>query len=147
MPMRRANPILASLVMAVLCVSAAASSPGTPVLGKKNLLSGGIGWGTAQPAVIFNGGDPSGRAYALRWTGWGNATAYAYGLNPIFKPQGGYYREPGRIELRAYRIARCVPGGPTAYTRLEARVAGRPGGPLGKWFAWGGWKTLCTWPS
>ena len=145
--MRRALVILPVQLLVVLCVAAAASSPRVVVLGKKNLLNNGAGWGTAEPTTVYNGGDPSGHAFHLRWTAWGSASAYAQGLNWIFKPQGGYYQKPGEIELRAYRIGQCVAGGPHAYTRLQARVAARPGGPLGKWFAWGGWRTICTWPS
>ncbi len=115
------------------------------VLGKKHLLRGGIGWGTAHPRLIFNGGDPSGRAWRLTWHGWGAPVAHARGVTSIFRPKGGYYRKPGAIELRASRIGRCTPHGPRAYTFLQARVAVRPGGRLTHWFAWGGSKSICTW--
>jgi hypothetical protein len=116
------------------------------VLGKKHLLTDGIGWGTAHPRVIFNGGDPAGQALQLRWRDWGAATAYARGVAPIPRPAGGYYAKRGVIEFRASRLGRCTPHGPRAYTRLQAREAIRPGGPLSRWFAWGGWKNICTGP-
>ena len=140
--------IAATLSIVALCADTPAGAQRPPVvLGKNHLLDGGRGWGRAHPASVDNGGDPSGDAFALRWAGWGDPSAYAHGLNWIFRPDGGYYREPGEIELRAYRLGQCVAGGPRAYTRLEARVVSRPGGPLGAWFAWGGWTTLCRWPS
>jgi hypothetical protein len=119
---------------------------GTIVLGKKNLLSDGTGWGSAHPSVIFNGGDPSGRAWNLQWIDWGTAVARARGLTSIFAPHGGYEAKPGVIELRASVIGRCSPTGPPAYTRLEARESASPGGPLGRWFVWGGWRTICQGP-
>jgi hypothetical protein len=127
-------------------VGAAAGAKTSVVLGKKHLLAYGIGWGTAHPRLIFNGGDPSGKAWHLRWRNWGAPSASARGLTWIFRPKGGYYRKPGAIELRASRIGRCTPHGPRAYTRLRARVAVRPGGHLTHWFAWGGWKSTCTGP-
>jgi hypothetical protein len=76
--------------------------------------------------VIFNGGDPSGRAWNLRWRGWGTPVATAQGLTWISRPAGGYYAKPAAIELRASRIGQCVPDGPRAYTQLQAREALRP---------------------
>jgi hypothetical protein len=114
-----------------------------PVLGKANLAPSSIGWGAAHPRIIFNGGVPSGRPWSLRWSSWGGGSATARGLTWLYRPTGGYYGKPGAIELRAYRLGQCVAGGPSAYTRLVARVAARPGGALGKWVAWGGWHSIC----
>jgi len=137
----------AGFILALLVASSAlGSSSASVVLGREHLLQGGQGWGTAHPSLIFNGGDPSGRAWDLRWSGWGSPVAEAHGLTWIFRPDGGYFGKPGAIELRASVIGRCTPSGPRAYTRLEARVAARPGGPLGKWFVWGGWKSTCVGP-
>ena len=116
------------------------------VLGKKHLLRYGVGWGTARPPVIFNGGVPNGKAWKLRWTGWRTTAALAHGLTWIYRPQGGYYARPGAIELRAYRIGRCTARGPLAYTRLQVREAAKPGGPLGRWEPWGGWHDICHGP-
>ena len=130
---------------ALAIVGTPAGAKTTVVLGKKHLLMEGIGWGTAHPRSIFNGGDPSGRAWHLTWRNWGAATAYARGLAPIPRPDGNYYG-PGVIEFRASRIGRCTRKGPRAYTFLQAREAVRPGGRLTHWFAWGGWKSICEGP-
>ena len=128
----------------VLASSALGSSSSVVVLGKRHVPANGQGWGTAHPRLIYNGGDPNGRAWQLQWTGWGSPVARAHGLTWIFRPHGGYFAKPGAIELRASVIGRCTSNGPRAYTRLEAREAVRPGGPLSRWFVWGGWKSTCT---
>lgn len=137
--------LLAALVACVAAAPAAAAPPAKPVLGAKSFAAPyGKGFGTVAPTEIFDGGDPSGRVFHIRWTGWGSRTAIGHGRNPIFKPRGGYYRKPARIELRATRLGRC--GKRRAYTRLEARVPKHPGGRLGHWFAWAGAKTICKPP-
>ena len=100
------------------------------------------GFGTAHPSTISNGGDPSGIVTRIRWTGWGRPTAIGYGLNSIFKPNGGYYPRLVRIELRAQQLVRC--DGKLVYRQLSVRLPTRPGGPLGKWFLWSGAKSLCA---
>jgi hypothetical protein len=126
---------------------AARGGSGEIVLGAKHFVPFGIGWGTARPHVIFNGGDPSGRVWNIRWSNWGGAVAVGRGLNWIFRPQGGYYAEPTVIELRAYGVGQCSISGPAAYLHLVAREPSRPGGSLGPWFSWGGRgnHTLCRW--
>jgi hypothetical protein len=116
------------------------------VLGKHHLLRYGFGWGTQHPRSIFNGGDPGGKAWRLTWRNWGAASAYARGRAWIPRPGGNYYGKPGVIELRASHIGRCTRHGPGAYTFLQAREAVRPGGPLSRWFAWGGWASICKGP-
>jgi hypothetical protein len=116
-----------------------------PVLGSKAFSAPfGSGFGTAEPVDVFNGGDPSGEVSKIRWTGWGNPTAIGTGLNPIFKPHGGYYRKPARVELRATKLGKCKTK--VAYTRLEIRAPKHPGGKLGKWMLWAGAKTICEPP-
>jgi hypothetical protein len=128
---------------ATLAASAAAAAD--PVLGAKAFAAPyGKGFGTAEPSEIFNGGDPSGSVREIKWSGWGNPGAIGYGLNPIFKPHGGYYRKPARAELRATALGKC--GKQAAYTKLEIRVPKHPGGKLGKWMLWSGVKTLCKSP-
>lgn len=78
-----------------------------------------------------------------RWQSWGASVAIDYGRNAIFKPHGGYYGKLVRIELRAYDLGRCAARGPLAYRKLMVRAPSRPGGPLGRWSAWAGLKTLC----
>jgi hypothetical protein len=150
--LRQMARITATLAVAIsFMLIPCAASPGATrqvdvVLGKKNLLRYGVGWGAAHPRLIFNGGDPSGRAWNLRWSGWGSGIAVARGLTWISSPQGGYYSKPGAVELRAYRLGRCSANRPRAYTRMQVRVTVRPGGPLGRWFAWGGWRSICRGP-
>jgi hypothetical protein len=141
--------ILSSLVLVVSALAATVATPAgaaaDPVLGAKAFAAPyGEGWGTAEPSEIFNGGDPSGSVRNITWNGWGNPTAIGYGLNPIFKPHGGYYRKPARIELRATALGKC--GKQAAYTKLEVRIPKKPGGKLGKWFSWSGAKTICKSP-
>jgi len=116
----------------------AAEGRGVVVLGVAGSLPYGIGWGTPHPRTIFNGGVPSGRAWDLTWTGWGSKVAMARGLTYLYAENSGGYAGEGAIELRASQIGSCGLGGPMSYTRLEARVARRPGGPLGRWYAWSG---------
>jgi hypothetical protein len=151
-PTRRAPRLLlgaiAGCLLAIGATGVSVASAGAaanPVLGAKAFAAPyGEGFGTPEPSTIFNGGDPSGSVTKIKWSGWGNPTAIGYGLNPIFKPQGGYYRKPARIELRATDLGNC--GGRRAYTKLEARVPKHPGGKLGKWFSWSGAKTICKPP-
>jgi hypothetical protein len=106
-------------------VAASAGAAADPVLGSKAFTAPvGAGFGSAEPSEIFNGGDPSGSVTKIHWTGWGNPSAIGYGLNPIFKPGGGYYAKPARIELRATDLGHC--GTSRAYTRLEARFPQAP---------------------
>jgi hypothetical protein len=136
--------VLAMLVLALVAVTSAGAST-NPVLGSKSFTGPyGEGFGTAEPSAIFNGGDPSGSVRDIEWSGWGNPSAIGYGLNPIFKPHGGYYRKPARIELRATALGKC--GKQAAYTKLEVRIPKKPGGKLGKWFSWSGAKTICKSP-
>jgi hypothetical protein len=133
-----------AMVIGALCAALAVSAgaAANPVLGSKAFVApNGSGFGEAEPAAIFNGGDPSGSVTSITWSGWGNPTAIGYGLNPIFKPHGGYYAKLARIELRATDLGKC--GDRRAYTRLEARVPHHPGGKFGKWFTWSGAKTIC----
>jgi hypothetical protein len=124
--------------------SGASDSTGEVVLGSARFAQPhGEGWGTSKPAKIFNGGDPSGLVTQIYWTHWGSNVAIGHGLNAIFKPRGGYYRQLVHIELRAYDLGRCSANGPRAYTRLSVREPSRPGGPLGKWVSWSGSKTIC----
>jgi hypothetical protein len=136
--------VLVVLAFAAL-IASAASGAANPVLGAKAFAAvDGEGFGTAEPSEIFNGGDPSGEVTKIHWTGWGNPTAIGYGLNPIFKPGGGYYRKPAKIELRATDLGKCSMQ--SAYTRLEVRVPKHPGGKLGNWLLWSDAKTICKRP-
>ena len=101
----------------------------------------GEGWGTAHPAKIYNGGDPSGLVKEIQWTSWGGRTATGYGLGWIFKPGGGYYGRPVLVELRAQGLGHC--GSQPAYTQLAVRAPEKPEASLGAWQLWSDAKTLC----
>jgi hypothetical protein len=143
--------IVALLVLHVAIAGAETETPAgepateVPVLGSKSFTAlFGAGFGRPEPEVIFNGGDPSGEVTHINWRSWGGLIAIGYGLNPIFKPGGGYYRKPARIELRATELGTCGEG--AAYTRLEARFPSHPGGKLGPWRLWAGAKSICEPP-
>ena len=146
--MKRIALILAAITALAIPVAAnAEAEPMTavPVLGSKQFSDPyGAGFGHPEPEIIFNGGDPSGEVSEIHWTSWGGQVAIGYGRNPIFRPQGGYYRKLGRVELRASKLGKCV--GKPAYTRLEIRAPKRPGAKLGQWVLWSGAKTICEAP-
>jgi len=130
---------------ALVLVAATAAAEEVPVLGaKQQPLIVTRGFGNAHPRLIL-AGVPKGtgeKAWRLRWTGWGAATAHARGLTYRY---GGYHYGRVAIELRASRIGRCRRGGRRAYTFLEVRTAVRPGGRFDRWHAWLGWKNICGW--
>jgi len=146
---RHAKHVVLALVLLTVAFAGTALAAGgsRPVLGGKAFAPMGKGFGTAAPREIFNGGDPSGLVEKIKWSHWGQRTATGWGETSIFKPHGGYYPQLVRSELRATRLGRCTKNGRPAYTHLEERVPSRPGGPLGKWFAWSGEKSICHLPS
>jgi hypothetical protein len=145
---KRIALILAAITaLAIPAAANAEAEPMTaaPVLGSKQFSDPyGAGFGHPEPEVIFNGGDPSGEVSEIHWRSWGGTVAIGYGRNPIFRPQGGYYRKLGRVELRANKLGKCA--GKLAYTRLEIRAPKRPGAKLGQWVLWSGAKTICEAP-
>ena len=134
---------IALTVLAGAATVATANGTSSVVLGSAAFAPHGEGWGTTRPPKLFNGGDPSGLVTHIHWASWGGSTAIGYGLNPIFKPGGGYYSHMARIELRAHTLGKCSSRGPRAYTQLSFRVPSRPGGPLGPWEPWSGAKSVC----
>jgi hypothetical protein len=139
---RRLLPVLATAAVLLGLAAAPALARAGLVLGSHAFAGKyGEGWGKVEPAEIFNGGDPSGSVRNIKWRNWGDPTAIGHGLNPIFKPHGGYYRKPARIELRATEIGRC--SGHRAYRKLEVRIPKKPGGKLGPWFSWSGADNIC----
>lgn len=126
--------------------TAVATAGAEPVLGARSFMAPyGRGWGRAHPRRIDNGGVPSGIVFRIRWRHWGADRAVGRGLTYIYKPRGGYYKQPGRIVLRAQRLASCRSGGRPAYTRLRFRNVRKPGGPIvGSWRGWtGGTGNIC----
>lgn len=140
--MKTFRPLLLVTALAIGLLVVPSSATANVVLGSKAFAPNGAGWGTAHPKSIFNGGDPSGSVRNIHWKHWGQPVAIAHGLNPIFKPGGGYYSKPGRIKLRADRIIQNC-NGHRAYSRLMARFPKYPGGALGPWQLWAGASTLC----
>jgi hypothetical protein len=136
--------LVAAFLAATLIPVAEASGADEPVLGSPgHLAPEAKGWGKAHPRHVFNGGDPSGEVAKLEWRHWGEATATGRGVTWLLRPEGGYYARPGRIVLRAEGLGTCADG-TAAYTRLEFRVAHRPGGPVGKhWRLWAGDGDIC----
>ena len=132
------------LLLAVPPMAPAASrAGGRVVLGSKNYLPYGEGWGSVRPHRISNGGDLSGLITHVHWRSWGGKVARGRGLNSIFKPRGGYYNHPVYIKLKATNKGRCTAGGPVAYRRLLFRSPKKPGGHLGPWRLWSGQHTIC----
>jgi hypothetical protein len=142
----RALLIAASLTGALLLVSATGAGARTeaaPLLGSHVFYAPQArGFGSAHPAAISNGGDPSGIVMKIRWSDWGAATAIGHGSSSIYRPNGGYYPGLVGIELRAQHLGTC--GGKLVYRQLEIRVPKKPGGPLGSWILWSGAKSLCA---
>jgi hypothetical protein len=116
----------------------------TVLLGSPSYVMNGAGFGTERPATIFNGGVPSGMVSGISWSSWGGPTASGRGRNPLYKPQGGYFRQNGKVALRAEKIGTCPDGTGPAYTELWARFPNWPGGPLGPWVKWSGSQTICS---
>jgi hypothetical protein len=138
--------LAAAVLLAPLLVPAARSaSGGAVVLGSTRFHApASRGFGTTRPAELFNGGDPSGLVTHIHWTSWGGTQAAGYGLNAIFKPQGGYYGQLVRIDLIARDRGTCPGSSRLVYRQLLAREPPRPGGPDGKWFLWNGAASLCA---
>jgi len=137
-------PLIAALLLVVTLPPVTAAADDQPVLGSpSHYVPAGKGWGKVHPRYVFNGGDPSGEIAKLEWRHWGEPTARARGVTWLLRPEGGYYGRPGRIVLRAEGLGVC-PDGTAAYTRLEFRVAHRPGGPVGNyWRPWAGDGDIC----
>jgi hypothetical protein len=138
----RTIPVILAVV--VFGMASASNALAGIVLGGKAFAPNGEGWGTERPRRIFNGGDPSGLITNVHWSTWGGRVAFGWGRNSIFKPNGGYYRHPVTIKLRAKRIGGCE--GRRAYTQLSFRSPSHPGGNLGPWRLWSGSATICSSP-
>jgi hypothetical protein len=108
---RTASLTVASALLGTAWAARGADSPSASsateiVLGSKNFIPPyhGLGWGTAHPRRISNGGVPGGNAFRIHWRTWGGLVARGRGLTWIYNPRGGYYSKAGAIELRAYGI-------------------------------------------
>jgi hypothetical protein len=137
---------LAAVVLLLALVLPPASLAGpVPLLGSSIFYAPhSKGFGTPHPTGISNGGDPSGIVTSITWKSWGGALAIGDGMSYIFRPNGGYYARPVRIELRAQHLGSCHAGGALVYRQLAIREPKKQGGPLGSWFLWSGAKSLCA---
>jgi hypothetical protein len=134
--------LAAAIAVIALCAAAPAIGSAKLVIGSKEYAAPiGQGWGAAEPRELFNGGDPAGDLEHIHWQSWGGPTAIGWGRTWTFKPQGGYYNRPVRVELRAASIGECA--GHRAYRHLSVRHPNRPGGKLGPWRSWGPGRSLC----
>ena len=121
---------------------------GPVLLGAKSfILWGGIGFGTAHPAKLVVGSDPSVMITRIRWHGWGRPRASGVGryAAPHYGRGGSYYRKQFRAVLRVSGIGRCRPDGPRTYMALKVRVALEPGQRPG-WYEADGSHGLCSYP-
>jgi hypothetical protein len=126
----------------------ASAAKGPVVLGSKNFIQwGGRGFGTAHPAKLVVGGDPSVLITRIRWHHWGRPRAWGVGqyAAPHFGLGGVYYRKRLRAELRLSKIGRCSPSGPRTYMALKVKVALQPDQRPG-WYEVDGSHGLCTYP-
>jgi hypothetical protein len=126
----------------------AAAANGPVVLGSKNFVVwGGLGFGTAHPAKLVVGSDPSVMITGIRWHGWGHPRASGVGryAAPHFGHGGDYYRKGFRADLQVSGIGRCDPNGPRTYMALKVRVALQPG-QRPSWYEAQGSHGLCSYP-
>lgn len=118
------------------------------VLGSKDFIVwGGIGFGTAHPAKLVVGGDPSVMVTDIRWHNWGRWKASGVGWYavPHYGRGGTYYRRHFRADLRVSGIGACDPKGPRTYMMLKVRVALQPG-QRPNWYEAAGSHGLCRYP-
>ncbi|HEV3000810.1 MAG TPA: hypothetical protein VGW75_08750 [Solirubrobacteraceae bacterium] len=130
---------------ALLALVVSAQAPAQPpVLGSPSYVPPyGRGWGEVAPAEFSNGGVPSGHVIDVAWSGWGDPVATGTGRNWLYRPSGGYFRRPGRVQLRVEGLGTCPGEDRPAYTLLFVRAPQWPGGPLGPWLKWSGTRTIC----
>ena len=74
---------------------------------------------------------------------WGAQSSLGKGRGYQYKPEGGYYDQLVKVELRAKRLGTCPGHSKRAYTKLRARVQKKPGGHYGEWFSWSGSQNIC----
>lgn len=106
--------------LALLVVAAALPAGGgsVPTLGQK-WAPYQKGYGDVRPARIFNGGDPTGLVWHVRWTGWGERRAVGHGVAYFVWPglgvADGSTATPAVVV--AYDLGTCR--GKRAYRKLE----------------------------
>lgn len=133
--MFRLDRLIVVGMLLLACAAAPAAAETRPVVGLK-VFAGppGEGWGTAEPKELYLGGVPSGRLENLRWRSWGGPKAIGWGRTWIYRPRGGYYDRPVKVQVRVFDLGKC--DGHRAYRHLLTRHPSRPGGDLGPWHSW-----------
>jgi hypothetical protein len=81
--MRRPCRAMAGLLLLLACGDAAVQEP---VLGA-TWAPGTVGYGTARPSELFNGGVATGHVFDIVWDSWGDDPAVGHGI--------GYYSATG----------------------------------------------------
>jgi hypothetical protein len=98
--------------------TASPSTPSGPLLGAVWCGDSCVGYGTAEPTQVFNGGDPTGDVSDITWTGWGTAHATGSGTSTYVPPgedvASGY---PAPATIVAFDLGTC--GNGPAYTAVE----------------------------
>lgn len=99
--------------------TAAAASGPVPVLGQlAGVFAQGEGFGQAQPARIFNGGDPTGLVTQIVWKSWGGTRAVATGVSEWVGPgQSVATGTPEPVRVVAFHLGSC--GGQLMYQAVE----------------------------
>jgi hypothetical protein len=78
--------LLALAALVAVAASASAATRAQPVLGHTWGLTPQRGFGTATPAVVSTGGDPTGTVRRIHWTGWGSKRAVGTGISTYVWP-------------------------------------------------------------
>jgi len=95
------------------------ASVSAPVLGQlTGVFAHGEGFGQAQPARIFNGGDPTGLVTQIVWKSWGGSRAVATGMSEWVGPgQSVATGTPEPVRVVAFHLGTC--GGQLMYQAVE----------------------------
>ncbi|HEY7144592.1 MAG TPA: hypothetical protein VH637_10115 [Streptosporangiaceae bacterium] len=104
------------LALAALAGCSAAPGPAdrrsapVPVLGQlAGVFAGGSGFGQVRPAMIFNGGDPTGLVTHIVWRSWGQPRAVGTGFSDY--PAPGQPVTSGtqqRVTVVAFSLGTCA---------------------------------------
>ncbi|HTT53399.1 MAG TPA: hypothetical protein VMH35_18555 [Streptosporangiaceae bacterium] len=112
-------PAAATPVSTVSAVPSATPAGPVPVLGQlTGVFAQGQGFGQAEPAKIFNGGDPTGLVRHIQWQSWGGSRAVGYGRAEYVGPnQTVATGTQKRATVVAFHLGRC--GGKLMYQAVE----------------------------
>ena len=82
------------------------ASAGAPVLGARGAFQAGKGFGSAEPRIVYLGGDPTGYVSKITWRHWGEATAVGFGQGwcPGRSVAAGHYC---LAALHVWALGRC----------------------------------------